>query len=84
MYGTVILACILLTHPLDARCKQRSSKKYSRQAQVYIIVGVVVDGEERGKDFVAGDGEGLGKKISKIFKARDKKDAELALIDTIT
>ena len=28
---------------------------------------VVVDGEERGKHFVAGDGEGLGKEVGKVF-----------------
>ena len=33
---------------------------------------------------MAGDGEGLGKEISKVFNARDKEDSELALIDSIT
>jgi hypothetical protein len=33
---------------------------------------------------VAGDGEGLSKKIGEILLAVDKEDAELALIDTIT
>ena len=38
LYSTVYLrltignTTVLLTHPLGARCKQRSSKKYSRQA----------------------------------------------------
>ena len=50
----------------------------------YTIRWVVIDGEERGKHFVAGDGEGLGKKISEVFETGDKEDSELALIDTIT
>ena len=37
-----------------------------------------------GEQFVAGDWEGLGKKICKIFLARYEEDSELALIDTIT
>ncbi len=31
---------------------------------------------------MAGDGEGLCKKVGKIFLAGDKEDAELVLIDT--
>ncbi len=44
---------------------------------------VVVSGNERSKNFVAGDGQRLGEEVGKVVEPRNKDDAELPLVDAI-
>jgi hypothetical protein len=44
---------------------------------------VVVSGNERSKNFVAGDGQGLGEEVGQVMEPRNEDDAELPLVDAI-
>ncbi len=44
---------------------------------------LVVSGDERSKNFVAGDGQGLGEEIGQVPEPRNEDDAELPLVDAI-
>jgi hypothetical protein len=52
---------------------------------MYIIYNyvVVVSGDERSKNFVAGDGQGLGEEVGQVTEPRSEDDAELPLVDAI-
>ncbi len=50
---------------------------------MYIIYNyvVVVSGDERSKNFVVGDGQGLGEEVGQVTEPRNVDDTELPLVD---
>jgi hypothetical protein len=44
---------------------------------------IVVSGDERSKNVVAGDGQGLREEVGQVSEPRNENDAELPLVNAI-